>query len=106
MVQKHLLNLYLARTAAMLSGARRVATTLLVTLLFTMTAQTAWAAKVDVALSVDNDFAEGTAGHYYVNMPPANGQYYWLTLNAADIAAGKGTSTDLVTLAGQFVSHL
>ena len=75
----------------MLSGARRVATTLLVTLLLTMTAQTAWAEKVDVALSVDNDFAEGTAGHYYVNMPPANDQYYWLTLNAADIAAGKGT---------------
>lgn len=75
----------------MLSGARRVATLLLVTLLLTMTAQTAWAAKVDVALSVDNDFAEGTAGHYYVNMPPANDQYYWLTLNAADIAAGKGT---------------
>ncbi len=74
----------------MLSGARRVAM-LLVTLLLTMTAQTAWAAKVDVALSVDNDFAEGTAGHYYVNMPPANDQYYWLTLNAADIAAGKGT---------------
>lgn len=57
MVQKLLLNLYLARTAGMLSGARRVVT-LLVTLLLTMTATTAWAAKVDVALSVDNDFAE------------------------------------------------
>ena len=59
--------------------------------LLTITVQTAWAEKVDVALSVDNDFAEGTAGHYYVNMPPANDQYYWLTLTEADIAAGKGT---------------
>ncbi|MBR0262774.1 MAG: hypothetical protein IJQ60_02705 [Prevotella sp.] len=59
--------------------------------LLTITVQTAWAEKVNVVLSVDNDFAEGTAGHYYVNMPPANDQYYWLTLTEADIAAGKGT---------------
>ena len=42
MIQKHLLNLNPARTAGMLSGARRVAM-LLVTLLLTMTAQKAWA---------------------------------------------------------------
>jgi uncharacterized repeat protein (TIGR02543 family) len=42
MVQRKTFNLYLARTAAMLSGARRVAAVLLMMLL-TMTAQTAWA---------------------------------------------------------------
>ena len=42
MVQRNLFNLYLARTAGMLSGARRVAVVLLMMLL-TMTAQTAWA---------------------------------------------------------------
>jgi hypothetical protein len=43
MVQSKSFNLYPARTAGMLSGARRTATLLLVTLLLTMTAQTAWA---------------------------------------------------------------
>ena len=43
MVQRHLLNLYPARTAGMLSGARRGAMMLVATLLFTLTAQTAWA---------------------------------------------------------------
>ena len=42
MVQRILLNHYLARTAGMLSGAQRGAM-MLVTLLFTLTAQTAWA---------------------------------------------------------------
>ena len=42
MVQRKSFDLYLARTAGMLSGARRVAITLLVMML-TMTAQTAWA---------------------------------------------------------------
>ena len=87
MVQKHLLNLYLARTAAMLSGARRVATLLLVTLLLTMTAQTAWAAETVVTLSVDNDIDEGTAGHYYVNM--ASSGTTTLTLSDASITTFK-----------------
>ena len=46
MIQKHILNLYFARTAGMLSGARRVAM-LLAVMLLTMTAQTAWAQGVD-----------------------------------------------------------
>ena len=43
MEQRHLLNHELARTAGMLSGARRGAMMLVATLLFTLTAQTAWA---------------------------------------------------------------
>jgi hypothetical protein len=71
----------------MLSGARRVATTLLVTLLLTMTAQTAWAAETVVTLSVDNDIDEGTAGHYYVNM--ASSGTTTLTLSDASITTFK-----------------
>jgi uncharacterized repeat protein (TIGR02543 family) len=50
MVQKHLLNLYHARTVGMLSGARRTAM-LFVTLLLTMTAQTAWAQTYTVSFN-------------------------------------------------------
>ena len=51
-----------ARTADILSSVRRTAVTLLLMMLTTMTA---WAD--DVNLAEDNDIAEGTAGHYYVN---------------------------------------
>lgn len=47
MVQRHLFNHFLARTAGMLSGARRASLMLLATLLLTLTAQTAWAQGVD-----------------------------------------------------------
>ena len=40
-------------------------------------------------LSVDSDIAEGTAGHYYVNMPATGTST--LTLTEQDIAEGKGT---------------
>jgi hypothetical protein len=46
MEQRHLLNHELARTAGMLSGARRGAMMLVATLLFTLTAQTAWAQEL------------------------------------------------------------
>ena len=49
MVQRILLNHYLARTAGMLSGARRGAMMLIATLLFTLTTQTAWADNVDLS---------------------------------------------------------
>ena len=46
-------------------------------------------AQDPVSLSVDSDIAEGTAGHYYVNMP----QTGWnaLTITTSDLSAGKGT---------------
>ena len=50
-----------------------------------LTATTAWADNV--SLSVDGDIAEGTAGHYYVNMP-ANGTNT-LTLTDASITTFK-----------------
>ena len=76
-----------ARTADILSSVRRTAMTLLVIML---TAMTAWAD--DVNLSEDPDITEGTAGHYYVNMPSGSGNVTnTLTINADDIAAGKGT---------------
>lgn len=46
MEQRHLLNHELARTAGMLSGARRGAMMIVATLLFTLTAQTAWAQEL------------------------------------------------------------
>jgi hypothetical protein len=86
MKQRNHFNLYLAQTAGMLSGARRVALLLLLTLL---TTATAWAD--DVTLQTDGDIAEGTAGHYYVNMPenPATGTNT-LTISSEDITNGKG----------------
>ena len=60
---------------------------LLTVLMAFVGAQTAWADAVN--LSVDNDFAEGTAGHYYVNMPTGDGNV--LTISDSDIAGGKGT---------------
>ena len=47
--------------------------------------QQAWADNV--TLSVDPDIPEGTAGHWYVNMP-SDGEVY-LTLNAQDLLDGK-----------------
>ena len=41
------------------------------------------------ALSIDNGINEGTAGHYYVNMPTTGTNT--LTITADDITAGKGT---------------
>ena len=73
-----------ARTADILSSVRRTAVTLLLMMLTTMTA---WAD--DVNLAEDNDIAEGTAGHYYVNMPATGTNT--LTITAQDIADGKGT---------------
>ena len=71
----------------MLSGARRVAMMLLATLLLTMTAQTVWAAETVVGLSVDSEIAEGTAGHWYVNM--ASSGTTTLTLSDASITTFK-----------------
>ena len=62
----------------------RAAMTLLLMMLTTMTA---WAD--DVNLSVDPEIDEGTAGHYYVNMPTTGTNT--LTITAQDIADGKGT---------------
>ena len=68
MVQRHLLNLYPARTAGMLSGARRGAMMLLATLVLTLTAQTAWAESVDLSTVTENkvlqnnDVVTGTLG--------------------------------------------
>ena len=56
-------------------------------LLLVLTTMTAWAD--DVNLAEDNDIAEGTAGHYYVNMPATGTNT--LTITADDIADGKGT---------------
>jgi len=53
-----------------------------------LTTATAWADNV-VTLSVDGDIAEGTAGHYYVNMPATGTKT--LTLTEQDITDGKGT---------------
>ena len=66
MVQRKSFDYYLARTAGMLSDVRRVAM-LLATLLLTMTAQTAWAA--DVNLIVDTSEGSGSAARWYVNVP-------------------------------------
>ena len=49
----------------MLSGARRLAVMLLLTLL---TTATAWA-QTSMGFSMDPDIPEGTVGHYYLNMP-------------------------------------
>ena len=66
MVQRSFSQLtFCARTAAMLSGARRLAVMLLLTLL---TAVTAWA-QTSMGFSMDPDIPEGTVGHYYLNMP-------------------------------------
>ena len=56
----------------------------LLTIAAIATGQTARAA--DVTLSVDNEIPEGTAGHWYVNMPSWNRDDY-LTLSAADLTA-------------------
>ena len=51
----------------MLSGARRLAVMLLLTLL---TTATAWAQpQVSIGFSMDPDIPEGEVGHYYLNMP-------------------------------------
>ena len=60
---------------------------LLTVLMAFVGAQTAWADAV--TLAVDGDIAEGTAGHYYVNMPTGDGNV--LTISDSDIADGKGT---------------
>ena len=46
-------------------------------------------AQTQVSLEVDPEISEGTAGHYYVNMP----QTGWnaLTITSSDLSAGKGT---------------
>ena len=54
-------------------------------LLMLLTATTAWAGNV--TLSVDPDIAEGTAGHYYVNMPATGTNT--LTLTDASITTFK-----------------
>ena len=83
----------------------RAAMTLLVTML---TAATAWAD--DVNLSVDNDIAEGTAGHWYVNMPKTGTNT--LTLSDASVTTfkvyddgGKGGSSDIDSYAGNYSNN-
>ena len=65
MKQKETIRSLWTPTAGMLSGARRAAMLLLTTLLFTMTAQTAWAQEVELQSSDGNVTLEG--GHYVVN---------------------------------------
>ena len=79
MVQRILLNHYLARTAGMLSGARRGAMMLVATLLFTLTAQTTWA---DTAVTLQQDGSE-----YFVNMLSSGTSV--LTLSNANITTFK-----------------
>ena len=79
MVQKHLFNLYLARTAGMLSGARQVVM-LLVTMLLTMTAQTAWAQTVQFPIYSGD---EGTEAKPYQIKSTAD-----LIKLAADVNSG------------------
>ena len=71
-------------TAGMLTGARRVAM-LLLTLLLTMTAQTAWAGVVN--LTEDTGETAGTAARWYVNMPETGSNS--LTLADASITSFK-----------------
>ena len=63
----------------------RAAMTLLATILLSLTAQPAWAD--DVTLQTDDDIAEGTVGHYYVNMPATGTNT--LTLTDATITSFK-----------------
>ena len=60
MKQRSLFNLYLALTTGILSGARRVAMTLLATILLSMTAQPAWAETVDGVKYIDANGVEQT----------------------------------------------
>ena len=82
MVQRILLNHYLARTAGMLSGARRASLMLLVMLL---TASNAWAGVVN--LTEDTGETAGTAARWYVNMPETGSNS--LTLADASITSFK-----------------
>ena len=82
MVQRHLFNHYLARTAGMLSGAQRASLMLLVMLL---TASNAWAGVVN--LTEDTDETAGTAARWYVNMPETGSNS--LTLADASITSFK-----------------
>ena len=79
MVHKHLFNLYPARTAGMLSGARQVVM-LLVTMLLTMTAQTAWAQTVQFPIYSGD---EGTEAKPYQIKSTAD-----LIKLAADVNSG------------------
>ena len=83
MKQRNTFNLYLARTAVMLSGARRVAMLLLLTLL---TTATAWADNL--TLTEDTEETEGTAARWYVNMPSGRNSNT-LTLTDATITSFK-----------------
>lgn len=91
MEQRHLLNHELARTAGMLSGARRGAMMLVATLLFTLTAQTAWAQELltsgkcgvnednaglvwsfdtgtkTLTISLEDGYTDGEMAYYYPN---------------------------------------
>ena len=60
---------------------------LFVTQMMLLAGQSAWA-TTNVALSVDPDIPEGTAGHWYVNLQLST--EIRLTLTADDLAAGKG----------------
>ena len=71
-------------TARPLDGARRVAM-LLLTLLLTMTAQTAWAGVVNLTEDTGED--AGTAARWYVNMPETGSNS--LTLADASITSFK-----------------
>ena len=70
-----------------------LATRLLLSLLATLTATTAWADEA-VTLSVDNDIAEGTAGHYYVNRPKTGTNT--LALDNANVTKMRGKKANKV----------
>ncbi len=84
MKQKKTIRSLWTPTARPLDGARRVAM-LLLTLLLTMTAQTAWAE--DVNLTEDTGEGTGTAARWYVNMPQTGTNT--LTLTNASITSFK-----------------
>ena len=67
--------------------ARTILTAALTLVALALAGPAAWAD--DVTLTEDKAFPEGTAGHWYVNMPSSGTNT--LTLTADSLAAGKGT---------------
>ena len=66
--------------------AKAILTSLLAIAALALSGLVAWADNV-VTLSTDSDYPEGTAGHWYVNMPTEWGDYT-LTLSADDLNQG------------------
>ena len=75
-----------ARRATTLTATR--AAMLLLVMMLTMTAQTAWADNV--TLSVDNDYNNTDVGYYYAKMPNSPNVKSTLTLNEEGVTACNG----------------